>query len=242
MDQHPYQEMFSIRASEVNFEGRMKLYSLCDLLQEVAGNNALQLNFDITDLQEKNSTWVLQRLNLQIKKYPGWRDRIIIETWPSGGDRLRAYRSYRVLNDQREVIVKGLSYWLILKLENRRPVRIPEEILKLKRADSELILPVKKQRIDNPESVEDWRTFVVRKADLDMNKHVNNTKYVEWLEERIPEEKEISELDIEFLAESNYADVNLAGIAPLDDRMYFGIVKRKNDEKILAKAEISTSV
>ena len=75
-----YRETFTIRASEVSPEGRATLPSICYLLQEVAGNNALELNFDISQLKEKNLTWILHRLHVKMDTFPKWRDTITIET------------------------------------------------------------------------------------------------------------------------------------------------------------------
>lgn len=75
-----HQEKFSIRSSEVNPAGKANLQSICDLLQETAGNHALKLNFDIVDLQKNNLTWVLYRLHLQMRRYPKWREVLTVKT------------------------------------------------------------------------------------------------------------------------------------------------------------------
>ena len=50
-----------------------------------------------------------------------------------------------------------------------------------------------------------------RRSDLDMNGHVNNCIYTEWLLESVPksywDEYELKELIIEFKAECNFGDI-----------------------------------
>jgi acyl-CoA thioesterase FadM len=91
-------EQFTIRANEVDTSGNLTLASICNFFQEVAGNNAKALNFDITDMHEQNLTWVLQKMDINIHSTVDWRDTITIETWPAAGDSLRAYLNYRILD------------------------------------------------------------------------------------------------------------------------------------------------
>lgn len=180
--------------------------SVCDWLQETAGNHALQLNFDISRLNEKKLTWVLHRLHVQIDHYPQWRDEIKIKTWPSSGDSLRAYRDFLILNSNGEEIGRSLSYWLMLNMETRRPVRMPQEVLNMAPEDIEHVLDIRKDRITFNKEPDSTSNYKVRRSDLDINRHLNNVKYVEWALESLPEDQRVSEIDIEFRSECRLGD------------------------------------
>ena len=53
-------------------------------------------------------------------------------------------------------------------------------------------------------------TFQVRNSDLDVNGHVNNTRYAQWILDSIPLEAHaayrLDEYEINFLAETNVGD------------------------------------
>ncbi|HKK46619.1 MAG TPA: acyl-ACP thioesterase domain-containing protein, partial [Balneolaceae bacterium] len=115
-----YQENFKIRASEIDSNQKATLPAICNLLQEIAGNHAQKLHFDITDLQENKLTWVLHRLVVKMDRFPDWRETITVKTWPSSGDGLRAYRDFQILDAEENVIGKSLSYWLMMNIESRR--------------------------------------------------------------------------------------------------------------------------
>lgn len=204
-----HSETFTIRASEVGSRGQITLPSLCSLFQEVAGNHALKLNFDITQLHEQGLTWVLHRMDIKINRYPNWREKITIETWPAAGDALRAYRDYRILDEEGNQIGACLSYWMMINLNTRKPTRMPQEVLDLRLSDKEHVLPVKSDRIYPFEEADLKKKFVVRKSDLDMNEHVNNARFVEWLMETYDEEKAylIKNMDIMFMRESRAGDI-----------------------------------
>lgn len=231
-----YSESFKIRASEVNESGKATLPAICSLFQEVAGNHALKLKFDITDLHKHDLTWVLHRMDIKIDRYPDWRETITIKTWPAAGDALRAYRDYLILGEDGEEIGYCLSYWMMINLKTRRPVRMPREILKLKLADRDHVLNIKSERHMPFEDVEKSTTFTVRHSDLDMNQHVNNARYLEWIMESLPEDSqsEIERVDIIFVAESTFGDEIHAEVQQHKEDTGEHLIQLKNNKGRLA--------
>lgn len=230
-----FEEKFKIRASEVNVKQEATLPSICNLLQEIAGNHARHLQFDITDLQQNKLTWVLHRLRLQVDRLPRWRENITIKTWPSGGDGLRAHRDFIIVDEDRNVLGRALSYWLILDIQNRRPIRIPENILNSVPRDSEHVLPVEKGDFTEIASYDSHQKFTVRRSDLDLNRHVNNVRYIEWALSCLPEGPGPSDIDIKFLGEAHLNEEVVAKAQITDPHKRYEI-RRSSDGKVLALA------
>ncbi len=233
MKHQSYRESFKIRANEVDHDGNATLPAICNLLQEVAGNHALLLNFDITDLFKKNLTWVLHRLHVKVLRYPKWREEIVVETWPSRGDALRAYRDFKITNIEGEVLALSLSYWMMINLENRRPVRMPEEVLNMSFREDHT-LDVKNDRIKLTVDLMPCAQFKVRKADLDMNHHVNNVNYIQWMCDSLPENAgNISELDVQFLMEALLDDTIECSYHPIQqNEVAFQILNAVSGNKL----------
>lgn len=233
-----HRENFTIRASEISPEGTATLPAIAYLLQEVAGNNALELNFDISQLKDKNLTWILHRLHVQMDTFPEWRDAITVETWPSGGDTLRAYRDFRILNADGAEIGRCLSYWLMVDLKTRRPVRIPDEVLAMAPDDTEHVLDVQKERLKlDMEEAKNTKTFHVRRSDLDMNRHVNNVKYIEWALAALDEPGTVREMDIEFRLECRMGDTITSHCTEIDQEKKAHWLLREKDEQIAVVAK-----
>jgi acyl-ACP thioesterase len=59
-----------------------------------------------------------------------------------------------------------------------------------------------------PDPIERELEFTVRRSDLDLADHVNNTSYVEWAIEAVPDEvwgvADLAELEIHFLSECHH--------------------------------------
>lgn len=233
-----HSERFIIRANEVDTSGILTIPAICNFFQEVAGNNAKDLNFDITDMKEQNLTWVLHRMDIHLESSAKWREEITVETWPATGDALRAYRNYRLLDSNGTEFGNCLSYWMVMNLETRRPSRIPQEVLDTRLTDRPHVTEVKNNRIKPSKEADNEKRIIVRRSDLDMNNHVNNVRYIEWMLESISniEVQKISNLDIIYMRETFVDDELIASsYQEADGTLIFKI--SSGDDKIIAVAE-----
>lgn len=237
-----YSEHFEVRASEVDTNGKITLSSVCSLFQEVAGNHALLLNFDITDLHKQGLTWVLHRMDIRINRFPKWRESITIETWPAAGDSLRAYRNYRILDEKGNELASCLSYWMMISMKSRRPVRMTEDILNTRLSDRENVLPVRSDKIPKVEEAESQKEIPVRRSDLDMNQHVNNARYLEWMSEPLNQGQitRINNIDILFLREAVYGDTIFSQVKNSEHSTTLHQLKNQRDE-IIAQSRFSST-
>jgi len=232
-------ESFKIRSSEVHTDGRATIQTICDLLQETAASHAFQLNVDISNLREQNLTWVLHRLQVRMSRYPSWRDTVIIKTWPSRGDTLRAYRDFQLLNENDEVIGAALSYWLMLNIDTRRPVRMPDEILDLAPDDVKHVFEVNTERLRSGDNYTVTDSYRVRRSDLDLNEHVNNVQYIDWAMNTLPEYRPVREMDIEFHGECGYGDQIVSSLDMVGEKFTRHKITQEEDNKLLALGELT---
>jgi medium-chain acyl-[acyl-carrier-protein] hydrolase len=194
---------FSLKSYELDHRGRMPLWVIYRDLQEAAEYNAVALGFDTEVLLQRGLTWVLSRLQLRVSSVPSGRQALEVETWPSAIESRFAYRDFRLkLPDAPDNFAVASSAWLLLDINRMRPVTIlthlPEKmVLQRPRMVTEPF-----PALETPGDPVFSAEFRVRRADLDMNDHVNNVHYVEWLAESVPESvwknSEVSVLDVEY--------------------------------------------
>ena len=83
---------------------------------------------------------------------------------------------------------------------------------------------------------------MVRYSDLDINQHVNNVKFVEWIVESVPSATlnawVASEVEINFLAEAFHEDRILAACSAQDPdhTIFHHSIARQQDGRELARA------
>lgn len=184
--EYAYDLRFSVRYGEIGENGLATLSSLGNWLQEAAGLSADTLGFGEDDLLPYGVTWILTRLVLRIDRLPRAGETLCVHTWPSSADKL-AYRGYEVFDAEGNLIVSGGSSWTVMNLADRSMTTVPEDIAKRfpatpRPCDAFACRVIPRIKGENVSSC----LLRVRRDDLDINGHVNNTRYLAWLMETLP--------------------------------------------------------
>ena len=242
-DANIWREDFPIRSYEVDCHNRLSILSMFSFMQEAASKHAAALGVSIQQLLAENHTWLLSRLKIKIAAYPGWNDQIQVDTWPSGTQQLFALRDFKISGADNQIIAAAISAWLVVDLQKRRPVRIAPFVERLKPIEGRHILDDRLAKLPALSHPVHEKRFVVRYSDLDINQHVNNVKFVEWIIESVPSAAlnalVVSELEINFLAEAFHEDHICAICTPQapDNTLFHHSLTRQQDGRELARAK-----
>lgn len=233
-----WNEQFKIHSYETDVSGKATVATLCNYFQEIAGNHATHLGVGIEHLNEDSKTWVLSRLKVNLNTIPFSGETVRVETWPCGVESLLALRCFRLWNRNDVLLAQAYSAWVIIDLNSRRPVRIPEEIVRLRPTlydsfDMDLRTPLPKLS-----EVAYEKTLKVRRSDMDINRHVNNVHYIEWGMEALPEEfaesANMKSLEIQFRAECGKGDHIKSQIQSFNTSHILHRITKEPDGEILA--------
>lgn len=213
--------------------------SLCNFFQEIAGNHATRLKVGIGHLNEEAKTWVLTRLKVVVNDYPLYGESVRVETWPYGVDRLQALRCFRLWNRRGDLLAHAYSSWVIIDLDTRRPVRIPDEVARLGNPNDYLFDMDLKSTIPDLSDSSFLKKLTVGWGDLDINRHVNNVRYIEWGLEALPvdvlESNKTVSLEIQYKAECGYGDSILTEAERVDPVHFIHRIKKEPGGEILAR-------
>ncbi len=205
-----WKESINIRIYDLDLKGKLSLTSVCNYLQESATKDADNLNISSWHLSELKITWVLYRIQLKINEYPGFNKKIVIDTWPAIIKDPHDFRAFRIYNENNDEIGSALYDWLLIDLDTRKPVRIPEFLYECHNPEREIPFPTQFKRLKKLNNTDYKKEFNVLYNDIDINNHSNNVSYINWVLESIPfdirSNKEINEFEIEFRAETFYDD------------------------------------
>jgi len=200
-----HSKVFRVRSYETDPLGRLQVPILCRLLQEAATAHAAELGVAVDALIESGVAWVLSRLDLRVELWPQADQEIVIETWPAAMNRLLTERRFRILDAPGRQIGSASTLWLVLDLERRRPVRLPVEVVNQLQKLDLVPDPARPTELTPPENPDTELAFTVRRADVDLAGHANNTSFVEWVVEAVPDEVwrgcDLQQLEIQFVAE-----------------------------------------
>ncbi|XP_058093281.1 oleoyl-acyl carrier protein thioesterase 1, chloroplastic-like [Magnolia sinica] len=223
-----YKENFIVRCYEVGINKTATVETIANLLQEVACNHAQGVGFS-TDgfattptMRKLHLIWVTSRMHIEVYKYPAWGDVVEIETWCQGEGRIGTRRDW-ILKDfaTGAVIGRATSKWVMMNQDTRRLQRVSDDV-----RDEYLVFCPRTPRLSFPE--EDNSSLkkipklgdpaqysrlglVPRRADLDMNQHVNNVTYIGWVLESMPQDvidtHELEKITLDYRRECQHDDM-----------------------------------
>jgi len=235
-----WSESFKVRAYEVDVWGRASVLTVCNWLQEVAGNHATHLGWGIEDLQARGSTWLLSRLHLRVKRLPPWREEVRVETWPAGVHRLWAVREFRIHGADGGEVGVATSGWMVVNLASRRLVRPAAELAEAGRGMPPRAIEDEFEKLPTVGHGAFSRTIEVRTADLDINRHANNVSVVGWALEALPlealEGRQLVGLEVEFRGETKGGDCVTSEAEPADAATFVHRLVREGDGREVAAA------
>lgn len=220
------EKQFEVCSYDVDIFQKLKISSLFAFFQESASLHAEQLGVGFYDLKEKHRVfWALSRIHIKIQKYPSWKDKLTYKTWPTGYNRLYGSREFNIENDSK-VVVSGSSDWIIMDLNSKQIVN-PELIIKeVIPQNDENYFKAKTKRVKFGNTDTKKITRKVRYNDLDMNRHVNSIKYLEWVFDCLPTDllthQELAELNINYLHEiPAHSEVEIQYYQASESNYYF---------------------
>lgn len=179
---------YDIHYYEVDYKKRCKILSLMDYFEDIALLQSEGAGVGINYLYGKGLIWVLYKWDINIKKYPKFGDRVKVITIPNSLYKFYAYRKFEMQSADGETLASADSEWLLVKMDTKKPIRIPEPIYRAYNVDINCSDKLNIENLKAPEMADCEKLFEVRYSDIDTNMHVNNVKYVEWAMETVSQE------------------------------------------------------
>ncbi len=178
---YEYEESRELRTSDCDFMGRWRFSAMLEAMQEAAGIHSARLSCGREELIRKNAAWVLVRSEVRVNRYPKVGERVTVKTF-HGKTRHAFYPRYYVVTDgEGKEIAVSSSLWVLMDLGTRETVSGEKIGVKLPDnpdAKPPLPFPAAIKPIEGETRESEYRA---RYTDLDVNEHVNNTKYADWI-------------------------------------------------------------
>ena len=176
-----YDESFTLLTRDCDLKGTWRLSAVMEAMQEAAGALCMLLGCGREKLIRQNIVWVLSRSELHMNRYPRLGEKITLHTFPTP-NRICFFPRYYVFTDERgEMIGKAGTLWLLLDTQTRKMLP-PGDIGRMIPDNRDLSVPMKlPATVGNLQGEEFVSTYMPVYSDLDVNGHVNNTRYADWL-------------------------------------------------------------
>lgn len=172
-------------------------------LQETAHMHIASVGSSSESMHEKDGEgfW-LTRICLDMTGEIHAYDEIEVETWASSDSRRFSFnRCFRVLKNG-EVVCNAYSVWVLMRLSDMKPISVKDWHTEITHED-----PVKPNapihaRIPAETELRKVGERTILYSDIDINGHMNNTRYPNIIFDSLPTHGKLSELTISYMHEA----------------------------------------
>lgn len=175
-----YQMKMKIPFDMADMNGHIKLPDVILLSLQVSGMQSIELGVsDKAILEEYNLVWIIVEYDIEVVRLPRFAEEITIETEALSYNRLFCYRRFTIYNEAEQELIHMMATFVLMDRDSRKVHVVEPEIVAPYQSDfdKKLIRGPKYESLEEPIS----KDYHVRFYDLDMNGHVNNSKYLDWI-------------------------------------------------------------
>ncbi len=179
-----YEREFRLRSSDVDMNRRLRLSVLFSMTQEAAIAHTEELGMGREKTLDRGLLWVVTQQSAEVSRMPEYDERVILRSWPGKTMHVFFPRYCALDTADGEPLVRTAAMWVLVDAQTRRlvfPGRRGIEIAGTQTGD-EIPLPAAPKPLECTGS----RGFTVPYSLVDLNGHMNNTRYFDLAEDAVP--------------------------------------------------------
>lgn len=178
---HIFRKTYTVTDNATDRFDRLRPSMLLFFVQDAATSHCAGLGMDWDSMAAKGMFWAVTRTKAEIYRLPRHGETVTVETWPMATTRVAYPRATAIYDAQGELLARTVSLWVLMDIEKRSMILPGKSGLDFTGADlgTELKPPLGLPSITG-EAVS-HRT--VHYSDLDINGHLNNCRYLDWVDD-----------------------------------------------------------
>lgn len=185
-----WQKEYTLRAGDFDKFDRIKPASVLDLFQDAAGQHAEEIGVGFNDMILRHYLWVLTRVKFEIVIAPKRYQAVVVKTWPLEPNRLNYRREYCIEDTNGNLLIKGSSEWVVLHSVERKLLSVPNLYSFTYGFHNEVMFTDKAKKVKDFEIYDNPYIVNASFSELDVNDHVNNTQYANYVMNAINPQKD----------------------------------------------------
>lgn len=227
-----FEKEFTVGIREVGMKNELTNYGFLSFLEDIATLHSDTVGYGVKDVSTKKGAWILLEWDLEVKKRVPFGEKLNVITYAVTPDKLsfHTYRNFEIYH-RNELIATATSKWVFYNFELNKITKLNSDIIQLfnpegNAAESE----AKLTKLKEPDSYTNIYEYEVKRADIDVNKHVNNLNYLRLAYEMLPE-------DVYFGEELNHLRIMYKRQIKLGDKIKCYYSYENNKHIVTIKSE-----
>jgi len=240
-----WKEKYEVKVYESDNLERGGLVTLFNYFQNSAWSHYHRVDRVRGPFLTKNQIWAMTRVEIRLIRPAKWQEVVEVETWSRGLEKLMAFRDFIIRDAAAETIAAGTATWVVIDLESKRIQRLTKIADKWPSKPDVFSINKNAEKVDAPANPEYGEPFRVRYSDMDLNHHVNSSRYIQWMLDSFGreflEEHEIKKAEINYMEEAMPGEEVFTGTARTSDAplVFLANMTRKGDNKEICRARFT---
>ena len=173
---------YRLRWMDFDRYGRLHPTLIIDIFQDIATVHAEQMGIGRDAMVERGVFWAVVRSKLEVVKAPSQLQVVTVRTWPNAPTRFSFVRNFTMCDEKGDVLVKAMNEWVLMGLESRAFISVKDHYDGPDDFDEARVFEGKLRKIaDFAEGSQPVIEIVPRYSDIDVNGHVNNARYANYV-------------------------------------------------------------
>lgn len=199
-----FRQTYTVSSMHVDCMGQLKPSVALYFAQEAATGHCKELQVDWATLSQRHLFWAVIRNRMQVSRLPSLGETITLETWPMPTTRSAYPRATAAYDSQGNVLFRVISLWVLMDSESRAMVLPGKSGVNVAGTlrGTELAAPGSIV----PKPLINTTVRQVGYTELDRNFHMNNTYYLNWIDDLLPSafhrEHPVREITVCYLSEA----------------------------------------
>lgn len=238
------EQTYKLGLREVGIRNKLTNYGILAFLEDIATYHSGLVGYGVNDIEKNKGAFLILDWNLEVKKRLCFNDTIKVKTYalPIDKPSFHCYRNFEVYDENNELIATATSKWLFYNFEQRKIVKLNEDMLKHFESEGDLKKAEEKiTKLQEPKSFEKMIEYQVRRANIDVNKHMNNLVYLKLANEILPEDvyfaDELNNLRITYKHQIRLGET-VKIYYTMEDNKHIVTIKNNEESKIHAIVEM----
>lgn len=208
----------AIRSSETDRMGLLRTDATANYMEDIANEHAELLGVGLPALLERGVSWAMSKVRIHFHRRPAMHEKLLLSTHPLTGQHQTFLREFTFKDSQNNICISAVTWWVVFDLMTRKMTALPNSLNTFPQSDTPwfdtaiTVPPIKNAPDQQPGPV-----FSIRLADIDQNNHVNNVKYLCFIEEAGQlhnRQASLQSVEAVFRAEAHYGDTLTTITAP----------------------------
>lgn len=158
---------------------------LCD----AGSKHSNEAGYGLNDFEKTHLVWLVLNWKIEIYRRPKTDEKIHLITWSSGAEKVCSYRDYKMFDEQNNLIAIATSKWALFDLVKGSLAKVTKEITDAYNTREDRVFDENNFKLVEPNSeVLNEYLYKIMRRDIDTNKHVHNTNYLDIANEVLPED------------------------------------------------------